>query len=152
MTVKLLWTVKTVKDNKRARTRLQTLKKGSGLSVNWVISACCKAGAVLRAHRQLRRRETQVRGGREEETQTIWAVAGCSGPVHTEQLDGLASWWETNRMYEKMITQEIALLTQKEQLSHPVNALGTPAADTRGWELTSVNLGNREQPNFAELM
>lgn len=82
----------------------------------------------------------------------IRAVDGCSGPIHTEQLEGLASWWETNRIYEKMITQEIALLTQKEQLSHPMNAFGTPAAVIRGWELTSVNLGNREQPNFAELM
>lgn len=99
-----------------------------------------------------REEETEVRGEREEETQVIWAVADCSGPIHTELLDGLASWWETNRMYEKMITREIAPLTQKEQLSHPVNALGTPAAVITGWELTSVNLGNREQPNFAELM
>lgn len=53
---------------------------------------------------------------------------------------------------KKARTQEIALLTQKEQLSHPVTALGTPAAVIRGWELTSVNLRNREQPNFAELM
>lgn len=33
---------------------------------------------------------------------------------------------------KKKTTQEIALLTQKEQLSHSVNALGTPAA-VMGW-------------------
>lgn len=140
VTMKLLWIFN---DNKRARKRQQTLKEGSGLSVDWVISACYKAGAVLRAHRQGKRRETQGRGGQEEDTQVIRVVDGCSGPIHTEQLEGLASWWETNRIYEKMITQEIALLTQKEQLSHPVNAFSTPAAVIRGWELTSGNLENR---------
>lgn len=88
VTVKLLWIFN---DNKRTRTRQQTLKEGSGLSVDWVISACYKAGAVLRAHRQWKRRETEGKGGQEEETQVIQAVDGCSGPIHTEQLEGLAS-------------------------------------------------------------
>lgn len=82
----------------------------------------------------------------------IRAVDGCSGPIHTEKPEGLASWWETNRMYKKMITREIALVTQKEQFPLPAKALGAPAAVIRGWELTSANLGNGEQPKFAELM
>lgn len=56
----------------------------------------------------------------------IRAVDGCSGPIHTEQLEGLASWWETNRIYEKNdntrnspANSERAAVTPHERFRHP---------------------------------
>jgi hypothetical protein len=57
----------------------------------------------------------------------MWAVDSRWGSIHTEQPQAKYPGGKLIECILKTITQEMALLTEKEQLSHSLNALGGPA-------------------------
>lgn len=118
--------------------------KGGRLSLDWLINACPKAGPICRVQTA---RETQKV---EEEACAMWAVDRCSGSIPTEQPQAKHPGGKLIECILKTITQETALLTEREQLSHPVNAL-VALAVASGLE-TDFGKSGRQQTNLAELI